>query len=129
MTQLATQFLKFAGIGVIGTGAHYTVLISLMELSKATPVVASSAGALVGALINYFLNYQFTFQSNKRHTEALAKFLIIAGIGFVLNGLLMMLLAEQLGFHYLIAQIITTLTVLLWNFFGNRGWTFAHFPR
>jgi len=27
--------------------------------------------------------------------------------------------------HYLIAQIATTLGVLLWNFLANRHWTFG----
>jgi putative flippase GtrA len=125
MTGIAAQFIRFAGVGVIGTGAHYLVLVALMELFDGEAIIASSAGALTGALVNYILNYHFTFRSNKRHVEAMTKFLAIAAVGFVLNGLLMSLLVYGLGLFYLAAQVLTTLTVLIWNFAGNRWWTFA----
>jgi putative flippase GtrA len=125
MTSITAQFIRFAGVGVIGTGAHYLVLVALMELFDGEAIIASSAGALTGALVNYILNYHFTFRSNKRHVEAMTKFLAIAAVGFVLNGLLMSLLVYGLGLFYLAAQVLTTLTVLIWNFAGNRWWTFA----
>jgi putative flippase GtrA len=87
-------------------------------------VLASSIGALIGAFVNYLLNYHFTFESDKRHSEALGKFFTIASLGFVLNGLLVALLAQKFAIHYLLAQIITTGIVLIWTFFGNHFWTF-----
>lgn len=124
MRNVVTQFVKFSGVGTIGTAAHYLTLVSLVEGLQLHTVLASSAGALVGALVNYILNYHYTFRSDQAHLSALTKFLTIATIGFVLNGLLMSLLAIHLGMHYLLAQVITTALVLVWNFLGNRLWTF-----
>ena len=78
----------------------------------------------VGALVNYFLNYYFTFQSNRRHAEAFVQFYVVAGVGFLFNALFMWLLADVLGIYYLLAQLVTTGIVLLWNFWLNRTWTF-----
>jgi putative flippase GtrA len=124
MRTLATQFTKFAGIGVIGTAAHYVTLISLVQATGANAVLASSIGAIIGAIVNYFLNYHFTFQSSKRHHEAITKFFAVATVGFFLNGILMAALTTSLGIYYLLAQVITTGLVLVWNFAGNRYWTF-----
>lgn len=121
---LFERFVRFAGVGVIGTGAHYLVLISLVQLLGTNAVLASNFGALVGALVNYILNYHFTFQSSKRHREALSKFLVVAAVALVLNGLFMFWLNWLLGLYYLLAQIITTLLVLLWTFFANLHWSF-----
>jgi putative flippase GtrA len=118
------RFVRFAGVGVIGTGAHYLVLITVVQLLHTNAVLASNLGALVGALVNYILNYHFTFQSTKRHREALSKFLVVAAVALALNGLLMYWLNAQLGLYYLLAQIITTLLVLLWTFFANHLWSF-----
>ena len=126
MTNLFEQFIKFAGVGVIGTAAHYAVLVVLIEVLGADAVVASSTGALVGALVNYILNYRYTFQSTKRHSEALTKFLVIAGVGFVLNGIMMAVMTKILSIHYFLAQVVSTSSVLVWNFAGNRIWTFSH---
>ncbi len=118
------QFIKFTGVGAIGTIAHYAILVFLVHFFDTNAVLASSAGAIVGASVNYILNYHYTFNSNKDHGETLWRFFTIATIGFILNGLIMALLTEILTFFYLVAQIITTGTVLIWNFFGNRLWTF-----
>jgi len=121
---LFERFVRFAGVGVIGTGAHYLVLIALVQLLHTNAVLASNFGALIGALVNYILNYHFTFQSTKRHREALSKFLVVATVALILNGMLMYWLNGRLGLYYLLAQIITTLLVLLWTFFANHLWSF-----
>lgn len=120
------QFLLFAGIGTIGTLGHYTILIVLVQFWTVDPVFASSLGFIVGAIINYILNYHFTFQSDKRHAEALTKFLIVATIGAGINGFIMYIGVENTNINYMIVQIFATFAVLLWNFVVNKLWTFAH---
>jgi len=120
------QFLLFAGVGAIGTLGHYTTLIVLVQFWVVDPVFASSLGFVVGAIINYILNYHFTFQSNKRHAEALTKFLIVATIGAGINGFIMYIGVENTNINYLIVQIFATIVVILWNFVVNKLWTFAH---
>ncbi len=120
-----TRFINFTGVGAIGTIAHYITLACLVQLvTNVNIVLASSVGALIGAIVNYLLNYRFTFESDKKHTEAFGKFFTIASLGFVFNGLLMALLTQNLDIYYLLAQIITTGIVLIWNFLGNHYWTF-----
>lgn len=116
--------MVFTGVGAVGTLAHYLVLIALVWLIGFDAVLASSVGFIVGAFINYALNYHVTFQSKKRHHEAAVKFFTVAGIGFILNGAIMYGLFNGAGLHYLIAQISATAIVLVWNYLGNRSWTF-----
>jgi len=120
------QFLLYAGVGAIGTLGHYTILIILVQFRAVDPVVASCLGFVVGAIINYILNYHFTFQSDKRHSEALTKFLIVAVIGAGINGLIMYAGVDYTNFNYMIVQIVATVVVLLWNFAVNKLWTFTH---
>ena len=119
------QFLLFAGIGAIGTLAHYTILIVLVQFWAVDPVIASCLGFVAGALINYVLNYHFTFQSNKRHREALTKFLIVAIIGAGINGWIMFAGVENTNWNYLLVQVFATIVVLAWNFTANKLWTFT----
>lgn len=121
---LATKFLSFGTVGVIGTAAHDATLIMLVDLAGATPVLSSGIGALVGALVNYRLNYSFTFRSDKRHRDVIVRFLTVAAIGLSLNVSLMSILADRLHLHYLLSQVTATLLVLVWNFTGNLLWSF-----
>ena len=119
------QFIFFSVIGGIGTLAHYMVLIGLVEGFTYSPTLASLIGAIVGACINYILNYKFTFQSQQAHKTTMTRFMIIATLGAGLNTLLMYLFTEALLVQYLLAQVITTVIVLLWNFIMNKCWTFG----
>lgn len=125
MIASAKQFSVFSLMGAMGTAAHYALLFLLVTGVGVHPVPASVAGAVLGAVINYILNYRFTFRSNRKHQEALPRFLAIAATGLALNTILMWLLVEPLRMHYLGAQLIATGCVLIWNYFGNRHWTFA----
>lgn len=118
------QFMQFAGVGVIGTLAHYVLLVMLVEVLGTNVVAASTTGATLGALVNYLFNRRYTFRSKKRHREALTKFLIIAASGLVLNASFMLIFVDILSLYYLLAQVLSTGLVLVWNFVGNRFWTF-----
>jgi len=122
--KLINQFLCFSGVGIIGTLAHYFTLIGLVEIVSLKAVLASVIGFIVGAMVNYFLNYYITFKSTKSHHEAIIKFFTVALIGLILNTLIMALATEVFALYYLLAQVISTGLVLLWNFTGNRLWTF-----
>lgn len=121
---LLQQFLTFAGVGVVAAVAHYGVLIVLVELGGIAPVIATLWGFLAGAAVSYILNRRYTFRSDRPHRAAAPRFLVVSVGGFLLNGVVMWLLNEQLGVHYLAAQVIATLIVLFWNFSANRWWTF-----
>lgn len=121
---LVKQFLRFSGVGAIGTTGHYITLVLLVEAADIDAVPASLAGFVVGALINYQLNRSYTFRSTVSHSIAIPKFLTIAVTGALLNTLIMSLAINQIKIHYFLSQILATCIVLIWGFMGNRLWTF-----
>lgn len=125
---LLARLIRFAAVGAVGTAGHYLTLIGVVEGLGGDPVAGSVAGFLVGALINYSLNRAIVFRSGRAHREALPRFLAVAGLGLVWNGLLMSLLTHVLALHYLLAQILVTALLLFWHYAGNALWTFAERP-
>ena len=119
------QFLIYSVIGAIGTIGHYIILIFLVEFTRTGPVFATTAGFVVGALINYILNYRITFSSDKRHREAIVKFLIVAILGAAANAMIMSVGVNIFDAHYLVIQVVATCIVLSLNFTANKFWTFA----
>ncbi len=122
------QFIIYAGIGAFGTIGHYATLVLLVQAIHTEPVFATTTGFIVGALINYVLNYRITFNSNKRHHEALTKFLVVASLGAVINAAIMSAGINMFDVHYLVIQVIATCFVLVLNFTANKYWTFADNP-
>ena len=128
-SSIANEFFRFSCVGAIGTGAHYTVLVVMIRFFRVSPVAASTCGFVAGALINYILNYRWTFKSQKKHKSAMPNFFFIAVIGMIFNAAIMSLLVNSFEVHYLISQIAATFVVLLWNFSGNKIWTFKQAKR
>jgi len=121
---LKRQGSYFLFVGGVATALQYLILIMLVELIGLDAVTSSSIGFGVSSLLNYYLNYHVTFKSKAPHHLALPKFLIVASVGLVLNGLFMFLFSENLSIHYFISQLLSTGFVLLWNFTVNKIWTF-----
>ncbi len=120
------QFATFVGVGLTAAAGHFSTLAFLVEYHWADPVLGSLAGFLVGSVISYCLNRRFTFESTRTHAGALPRFAAVAGVAFVLNGVLMDILTHRIGLYYLFAQVITTGLVLIWTFTAYRLWAFAH---
>lgn len=120
----SNAFLRFAGAGLVGTGAHYLSLIMLVHYSFMDPVAASVTGAVIGALINYCLSYWCVFKTKKKHSETLHKFMLIAAGAVGLNAIIMYGLVEVANFHYIVAQIMSSAATLIYGFIANSIWTF-----
>ena len=124
MSHVIQRFIGFAGTGAIATGIQYLILIILHELFSLPAVLSSSVGYGIAAIANYLMKYHWVFGSDEHHHVAGPKYAIVSLTGLSLNTLLMYLGIELLDIHYLVAQVISTLLVLIWNFSVNSVWTF-----
>ena len=119
------QFLRYTGVGAVGTACQYLILWVGVERFAANATRASLGGAVVGAVVNYMLNYYYTFGSSSSHAVAAPRFFAVAGVGIAINTALMHVLVDWVGVHYLVAQVVATGVVLVTSFLVNRIWTFS----
>lgn len=117
------QFLKFASVGLAGTGFHYIVLLILVTGFGIAPGTAAFVGASLGACLVYFLNRQFTFSSKRSHAATIPRFAALAIAGALLNGLIVGGLSS-VGVHFIVAQVLATGFVLFINFVVSKKWVF-----
>ena len=129
MRDLIAKFIGFAGTGAIATAIQYTILIVLRELMGVSPVYASACGYAIAAVANYLMKYHWVFGSDEHHHVAGPKYAVVSLSGLTLNTLLMHIGTQILDFYYLLAQVITTGIVLIWNFTLNGLWTFRAIGR
>ncbi len=121
---MVPPFFRYAAAGAIGTAVHFAILAGLVQLARADAVAASTAGAIAGALVNYALNHRFTFASRRAHRIALPRFCAVAGAGILLNAAVLSAMVTFVRLHYLAAQVVATVVVLVAGFVVNRRWTF-----
>lgn len=122
---LGNKFVRFLIVGGVATFIQYSALIWMVERWHWNAVVASSLGYFLSAIANYLLNYYFTFRSDNWHRVAVTRFALVAAAGFILNALVMELLAEKLHVPYVFSQILATVGTLIWNYWANSKWSFG----
>ncbi len=114
----------YVGAGGVATAAHYAVTIVAVELLGVVPIAASAAGFATGAVVKYWLNYSLAFRSRARHLHATARFAVALALLMTLNTLLFAAFQRGLGWHYLVAQALTTILLIAPGYVIHRRWVF-----
>ncbi|MCS0591014.1 GtrA family protein [Massilia norwichensis] len=120
---LGIQFTKFVAAGGAGTALHYVILIMLVSQFGVPAGSAAFVGATAGACTVYLINSRYTFDNQHSHARTLPRFALMAMVGAVLNGMLVAMLSAA-GLHFLLAQIIATVAILVINFTVSKLWIF-----
>lgn len=117
------SLLTFLVVGGLATVLQYAIILLTVYLLGWKVTTGSTVGYLISAIVNYLLNARLTFQSTQSHKSTAPRFVVVIGTGLLLTyGMLSLLL--YLGAHAVIAQIITTIGVMIWNYVINGIWTF-----
>ncbi|MYD89037.1 MAG: GtrA family protein [Caldilineaceae bacterium SB0662_bin_9] len=136
------RFLRFALVGGLGTVTDVGILNLLHKVAGLPLFWANAVGFYCAVAQNFMLHRRFTFPNQERDTAArqLGLFTAISMIGLGLSQLVLLGL-HRLALDYWVAllgdpgagydvsynaaKLISIAVVLIWNFTGNRLWTFA----
>lgn len=118
------QLFRYLVVGGAAFIADFGLLALLTELAGMPYLVSGCFSFAAGLTVNYLLSISWVF--NKRESDsstALVDFIAFAVIGVIglgFNTLIMWFATEQLGAHYLLSKIISTVLVFAWNFIARR---------
>ena len=116
------QFLRYCFVGGLAFLVDYGMLYVLSDLISLHYIIAASVAFIAGLVVNYFLSTRWVF-SGAKLTNKRREFIVFALIGVVglfLTDLLMYVLTDKVGFHYLISKLVTAAIVLFWNFIARK---------
>ena len=106
------QFLKANLASVIATGCDYIVTISLKELAGMEALSASITGTVTGGVVNFLICRHWVFKDGNLTVYQQGKRYFITWLGnLLLNSLGAYTLIRLAGLNYIIAKIITSITV------------------
>lgn len=137
-------FVKYALVGILGTLIDVGVLALLVHMTGVDPqtdhvfYMYVSVSFTLAVINNFLLNQWWTFKSSRKgQKRRFIKFLLVALGGLVLSNALMFVLIRAFDFALglagilistvmlvVIAKVVTSGIVLIWNFLVNKYWTF-----
>lgn len=122
MRKLLNQILKFGVVGGLAFIIDYGILIFLTEVFHINYLISTTISFIVSVIFNYIMSifWVFDVDENKNRTTVFSVFIILSVIGLLLNDLFMWIFVDGMSIHYLIAKIIATLLVMIYNFITRK---------
>lgn len=119
---LFVQIFKFGIVGVIATIVDFAFLYFFKELCHFDVLVANTLSFCISVIYNYIASVKWVFDVNteKDKRKQFITFIIFSVIGLLLNDLIMWVSTDSFHIHYLVAKIIATVIVMVFNFVTRK---------
>ena len=118
-------FVNYCCVGTIVTATDFAVFI-LCFYRLALPSVPSKLFAFSFAVaVGFILHRVWTFRSRGQPVlRQFPRFILVSAVGAVSSCMLIYVFIDLSGMHPLLANALTSVFVLTWNFLSNKLWTF-----
>jgi len=103
---------------------YFVGMLLLVEVFAVNAIYAASGMYLLVVLFNYVMHYYWSFEATTSHGQTSLRYLVMNGIAFVLNTSILYIGIDWLQWHYLIAQAVGVVVIVLWNFVMSRQWVY-----
>jgi putative flippase GtrA len=120
---LVAQLASFALIGLLTNGALYGFYLWLTYVGS-TPLAAMSVAYVTGVALSFILNGRITFAGRSSGRQALVRFVVAYGFGYVFNAAGLVLAISGLGVPHYWAQLFMIGATAVFLFILQRWWVF-----
>lgn len=120
--ELLVQIFKFCIVGVIATIIDFIFLYIFKDLVGFSLLISNTLSFTISVIYNYIASIIFVFNIDrgKNSKKVFIKFIIFSIIGLGISNILLKLLVNILDIYYLIAKVITTIVVMIFNFITRK---------
>ncbi len=126
--EVLQQALRFGLVGLLATGLHVGVFITLIEWAGFTPLLSNLWAWLLAFGLSFFGHFHWTFAhdaSNRTARDALPRFLLVSLFGLGLNSCIVILVVNLADWPYGFAAALMATVVPATLFVISKWWAFA----
>lgn len=122
MERLLIQIFKFGIVGCVATVIDFGFLYLFKEICNLPVLVANTLAFCISVIYNYMASLSFVFEvdQSKDKRKSFVIFILCSGVGLVINDLVVWGLIKGLRIYYLVAKVIATLIVMVFNFVTRK---------
>lgn len=122
---LGKRFQKFILVGALGLLVNQLFLFIFSDFANMALHFASPISIFLSMIVTFTLNEVWTWhdRGSGHVIHRIGLYFPINMVGLVINYLILQLLVDHTGMHYLIANLIGAGTAAVWNFLVNNSVT------
>ncbi len=114
------EMFRFVVTGGFSFLVDFGLMVFLVEIFHMNELLAAGISFTVSVIVNYLMCVFWVFDATqKSNVLTIIIFIFSSVIGLVLNELFMWILLE-LYVNYMVAKIISTILVMIWNYIAKR---------
>ena len=117
------QLVKFVFVGCLNVAIYYGLFVLMLQIGVHY-IPATSIGMIIAIINSYFWNKFFTFKSSSRAFGEKIKFLIVHGVQYLCNILIIHLCVTLLNIMPELAGLFAVIIGMFVSFFGHKFWSF-----
>jgi len=120
------KIIRYALVGGVAATVDFLIFATCAKLLGFNYLWVGFYGFLVATAVNYVLSIRHVFPSGVRFGRKMEVFLVfaISAVGLVLNQLMLYVSVDKLGIEMLLAKLVATGTVFLWNYSARNHFIF-----
>lgn len=115
------EIFRFSVNGGISFLVDYAALFLLTEFCGVNYLISSGISFTLSVIVNYLICVLWVFKAVKKNdAKTVVLFVGSSVVGLLINQLLMWFFVEISGLYYMIAKVIATVIVMVWNYVAKR---------
>lgn len=118
------QLFRFGLIGVVSTLVHVAVALIVHYLFGVSQLWSNAIAFATAWSVSYAGNWLWTFEATTTHAHSAPRYMVVAGCGFALNQLIVLITSEWWGWPMWLALVPVVMIVPLVGFFASRYWAY-----
>ncbi len=119
--KLFQQIFRFGIVGGTAFIIDYGIFALLNQILGIHYIIAGTISFSISVIYNYILSIKWVFDVTKKQTtKDFIIFIVLSVIGLILNNIIMYISVDLMHIHELIAKIIATAIVMVYNFITRK---------
>lgn len=120
--KLFIKIFKFVIVGGIATVISGIVFFICDHFFKMSVLLSNTIAFIISVIYNFWASckYVFDVDKDKNRVRIFTEFIIFALLGYFLTQLLLWLMADVLKWNHMIAWLIATVIVMIFNFITRQ---------
>ena len=120
------QFIQYGIVGALGTLLNLFILFILTDILSIYYLMSEAIAFIIASIHNYILDKISTFKEEikKQPIVKYSKFLFVNIIGLIINLFILYILVDYFHIWYIFAEVFAIGCSFIFNYLGNKFWTF-----